>query len=163
MASTSSSSSDMSEEIEFLSRGAFADPVRHVFSTSFINFGSDFRCSSRSLRVSESTRCAKGQTLILIGRRGTSEGSRILQTNGKLTRFAQRVESLAQCNLETQRKSIRKSSRNRRKSCLGASALFGRLWSLEAARSSDLERPGASRPARGAGRAGRASWHERNL
>ena len=121
----------VSEKIEFSSRGAFANLFRNVFSTIVVNFGYDFRCFSRPLRASESTRCAKCRTLILTGRRGTLEGSRILPTSGKSTKnvgkncFAQRVDSLARYNLEKRRKSTRKLTRNRRKSCLGTSGISG--------------------------------------
>ena len=85
--------SSRNEKIEFFSRGSFTNPFRIDFSTIFVDCGSDFRRFSTLLRASESTRCAKGRTLILTGRRGTSEGSRILRMNGKSTKNVGKIGS----------------------------------------------------------------------
>ena len=81
------------ESIEFLKRGSFANPFRHVFLTIVVNFGLNSRRFSRSLRASESTRRGKSRTLIFTDRRGTSEGSRSLRTNGKSTKSVENIAS----------------------------------------------------------------------
>ena len=88
--------SSRNEKIEFFSRGSFTNPFRNDFSTILVDFGSDFRRFSRLLRASKSTRCAKGRTLILTGRRGTLEGSRILRMNGKSTKNVEKIASRAE-------------------------------------------------------------------
>ena len=81
------------ESIEFLKRGSFANPFRHVFLTIVVNFGLNSRRFPRSLRASESNRREKSRTLIFTDRRGTSEGSRSLRTNGKSTKSVENIAS----------------------------------------------------------------------
>ena len=83
----------------------------------FDDLGSDFRCFSWSVRVSESTRCAEVPILILTNRRGNSEGSRFLCTNGKLSKKRQKIglhsESSRSCNVTSKNNENRSEIRSK--------------------------------------------------
>ena len=83
------------KNIEFFSPGAFTKRRRSDVSTSFVDFC--FSC--------------KGCDVPHVPRLSAKTGVRPV---------AQRVASLARCNLEKRRKSLPKSTQNRRKSRLGA-------------------------------------------
>ena len=99
--------------------------------------------------MSEWTRGTKGQTLILTDRRGTSEGSRILRTNGKSTKNVKKIASRSESSRSRNVSSKNDKNRSENRSKIVENRVPGPLGrpfrSTSVARSSKVERLGATR------------------